>query len=274
MERLVADYDFPIEIIYNRAYEEIQQSLSLIASKITTENFILCKGDIFFRDQLQMAYQRFAISNDDMHAFVYEAIEDEPVMSIDSNDYLCGYNSEYIPFRSRNKILMTVNYALFNFYICKSELLTILDGDFIGCKEEIIPFYIRKMKRIKLQESINFQIATIDCYMKQLNFIEDSEETSNLIEENTEIHHTSNIKDSVIGEDCRIGVETHVWNSVIIGDTYIGSYCDITESLIGFGVEICDGCVLNRCRVGNNYVFETPVNAVGVVFNIEDPIMP
>ncbi|ELQ75111.1 Translation initiation factor 2B, gamma subunit (eIF-2Bgamma/GCD1) [Trachipleistophora hominis] len=76
----------------------------------------------------------------------------------------------------------------------------------------------------------------------------------------------SYLKNATVGNDCEIGDETLVEDSIVFNNVKIGNSCKIRRCLIGSNVTICDGCVLMDCKVTSDYVFSESVNASGQVF--------
>lgn len=76
----------------------------------------------------------------------------------------------------------------------------------------------------------------------------------------------SYLKNATVGNNCEIGDETLVEDSIVFNNVKIGKNCKIRRCLIGSNVTICDGCVLMDCKVTSDYVFTESTTASGQVF--------
>lgn len=253
----------PIEIICNRAYEGMGYCFNLLRCRIRTSIFILCRGDMHYAEPLRPMLESFAESQDDIHASAYRVARNCPMMCISNSGLLLSYNTDEIPFMRQEKMTVTIEYRLKNFYICQSEIICRVPIDAFGFKNNIIPFLIADDAKIRLIDNKNHQIITLDDYTKQLEFKNNflMSARSCIIENDFVYDKSTSISDSIIGFPCTVGSRSTLCKCIVMNSVVIGNNCVLESCIIGNGATIPDCTRLKNCRVGHGYILEKAVTA-------------
>jgi len=271
---LVTEYEVPIEIITTESYEGMSHILLTAKSKIASPFFVMCKGDIYGLEPLNPILESFMGVNADMYLSLNRNVEEGSLMCLDSSNYLKMYNSEDFPFIKNEKLILTTNFALKDFYIIKTSVLNVIPPNLYSFKSNIIPYLIRLNKRIKAIENMIFQIRNINDYLLQLelkNNLTDMKNTSscNILDASCNIGECAVVEDSIIGENCLVGYKSIVKRSIIMDNSTVEPYCIIESCVIGNNGYIKSKSELKNCKVGGYYTFECPIKASFNIFGKE-----
>lgn len=268
VEDITSSYLIDIEIFCNKDYEGMSHCFRILKEIILdTTHFILCKGDIFFKDPIKDIYEAYIKSNDDVHAFVYTGAADGPIITFDTDNYMYGYNTECIAFKRHKKLSMTVRYHLYNFFICKADVLSTVNEEYFGFKSGFIPHFIKNMRKVKLNESSNIQVLNLNDYMKQLEVKNGLPGQYGSCTESLSIHKTARITGSVVGRSCDIGRNTIIEHCILLDNAKIGEECVLVDTIVGFGAVIPGSSKLQNSRIAGKYVFDEAVDAKEGIFS-------
>lgn len=255
---LLRNTNLIIELILMNGYEGFYSCIQKVKNSLSSNVFFMCKGDTFFVEPLDQLLNTFERSNDDMHLFVRKAAKGPPI-TIDSKGYLKSFESNKIPFIINDRLKVTLEYSTQGFYMCRKAILDDIDSNCYKFKAECIPKFIENGKAIRMIETCNLQVKTIEDYMKQIEFRANWALSYVIINPFSQIDKIT--KDSVCDSSCIFGENTRITKSVILKNSKIGNKCIIEGCVLGAFVYVCDGCKLFNCKVAPGYIFNKPITA-------------
>lgn len=234
----IISYKIPIEIITTDKFEGMSYIFSVLSSKLESQYFILCKGDIYGLEPLKPLLESFLSYNADMYLSLSKTQEEGDLLCLDSMNYLRMYNVDECPFIKNEKMFLTTNYYIKDFYIIKTSIIKNIPEIFKQFKKDIIPYFIKINKKIKSMEDNIFQIKSEKQYMLQLSFKNTMIDISNgskynMIDSNCNIGEDVCIEDSIIGENCLLGYKSIIKHSIIMDNCIIEPYSVIESCIIG-----------------------------------------
>lgn len=254
VEELIKDFTSPIEIVATEGYDGLGFVLCMVRGKTTAPAVILCKADMYFVNSLEHMLDKFEELEDDMHGYIYKTGETVPIMVLDEFGRLYVYDRERIPYGSI-KVLLTNEYRLKNFYIIKTALLdrlTVMDFGFKRCALQKL---MKNMAKFRVFRDDNFLVRNIDDYEKQLilkaAFIEGSPDC--LLGKGVEIAKGSEVHDSILGDNCRIGERCRLTRCIFMGGVTVGPGCILIDCIIGGNSTVGSGSSLINTKVANDY---------------------
>lgn len=282
---IIKDYTFPIEVITTVAYEGMGHCLGLLRNRVRLDTMVICRGDMYYVDSLGPMLENFFASSDFIHASIYQESHtaknnnhgSAQRMFIDGSDHLIYFSDDEIPFLRGEKIFASDEYALKNFFICRSDILKLisenshsdLKTNFYSFKKNVIPFLLLSNKKIRIIKNDNFVVSNLHDYSKQLHFKNNFVESKkySLCFDNSSVEDSTDLIDSIVGCYCVIRKGCSIKKCVIMDNTTIMDGCILENCIIGFGVTIIEGSKLVNCRVGHFSTFDRPVFAENINLN-------
>lgn len=271
---LTKDYKIPIFIQTTDSYEGMSHILSVAKKLITTSHFILCKGDIYGLESLSEIIDGFINLDADVYAPLSRTSDDGSLICLDALNYLKMYDQEEIPFIKGEKIVLTTEFIFKDFFILKKSIIENLPENFYSFKSNVLQHFIKLKLKIKCMENKIFQIRNMNDYLTQLDFKNKligigKTFSYNLIEESCIIEDKTTIEDSIIGADCIIGHGSIIKRSIIMNGVIIEAYSFIDSSIISSKSHIKGKSRLVNCKIGEEYIFNCPIEAEYDVFSHE-----
>lgn len=138
ISHMMKDCKVPFEIIFTSSYEGMAFILNTLQTKITTDYFILNKGDIYGQEPLKPMIEGFILSNDDIYASVERTNSSGTTMSLDLSNRLIGCQEDKIPFIKNFKMKVTTEFVFKDFYIIRKSAVKQLDLSLYGFKNNVI----------------------------------------------------------------------------------------------------------------------------------------
>lgn len=258
-----------IEVIPLKSFEGMSSVLNMMRKRISTNYFIMCKGDIYGLEPLNPVLKAAVETGDDLYCSVYKASKAGVVMCFDTENRLLMYNSKEFPFPKNGPIHCSIEYKLRDFFLVKTGAVGNFSENLFRFKDNVIPALIKSNKIIRLFENPICQITSMSDYMAQINFGKihcHHDRGRNLIGPNCFIEDGTVIEDSVIGSSVIIGRNVIIKRCVIMSGAEIKPNCVIEDSVIGHHAIIHEKSYLKGCRVCYNYHILTPVTAEGSIF--------
>ncbi len=263
---LIKNLKFPIEVITTSSYEGFSNCLQIIKNRISKENFIFSRSDIFFTDHLNDFIEYYNSSNVDMLGSYYKSFNDNHIMSITVDGDLKSYNTNDIPFSLNEEILVSHEFKMKNFFIGKSSLLKLIPQNAFSFKNNAIPLFLKNKKYIKLISSNHLQISDIKSYrrqveIKKMGYLKDSNTTNvkNLLID----------KENIIGKNVIIHYHCNIKETIIMDNVIIEEGCIIHNSIVGKSSRIPKGSKLINCNIGAYCNFNEMLDAKNRDFSVE-----
>lgn len=250
VNHIISQYKVPINIIPLNAYEGVGFCLNSLKNSIEADVFIFCKADMFFQDSLKPMLENFLISDDAVHASMYQYPKNprgNPTIFMDGSSYLIPFNGKDIPVPKYGTITASVEYAFKNFFLCrKRNIFDIINQkivykhdnikcDIFGYKNDLIPLLLQNNMKIKIMQDDNFVVSTIKDVRTQLKFKDClvCDDRSTLYLDGAKVDGQPLSSDSIIGYSVLIKKKCHIKKSIIMNDTTIESGTYIDNSIIG-----------------------------------------
>jgi NDP-sugar pyrophosphorylase family protein len=272
VRHLTKNYILAIEIISSHGYEGMAYNLNIIKNRIKSENLIICKADSYNIASLKSMLEAFVITGDDLHVSFDRSIDNNPVITVGSDGYLYSYNTDDLPYVKNQKLTVSSEYILKDFYLLKSSMIMSIPAGIFGFKNHLIPYMLQTQKRVRLIENSIFQIRTINDYILQLDLKNRqilSGSISSLLGKNVKIGFGSEIQDSIIGNNCTIGSGVYIKRSIIMKNATIGDNCVIEHSIVGFNSTIFFGSSIITSKITHNYKLTAPIDITSQNFHLE-----
>lgn len=238
--QMLKDCKIPYEIIETPSYEGMAYNLNSLQKKITSQYFIMCKGDIYGQEPLRPMLEGFILSNDDVYASLERTTSNGLTLSLDSSNRLIGFQENRIPFIKNTKMRVTTEFIFKDFFIIRTSSLGKLDNSLYGFKNNVIPHLIKNKVRIRVGENSIFQVRNFKNYTKQIDF------------KNTILGLSDGTEYNLIDNECDISEDSHVENSIIGGNVTIEGKTSIISSVIMKNAILTEGQRYERCIVDSN----------------------
>lgn len=268
---LIKDFDYPIEVLARNSYEGFGYCMQIIRDIISKENLLFCRSDMYFIENFDFLINYYQHNEIDVLGSIYNELNDNHMMCITEDGILKAYNSDEIPFLENEELVVTKEYKMKNFFICKSALLKMVPNDAFSFKKNVIPFLIKNGRVIKLITTRDLMVNSVLSYRKQLEYKNKAlgSETQNICCVNALIGENNNVEGSIIGNESTIGIMCRIKNSIIMDGVWIGERCVIHNCVIGKNCKIQKGSKLINCNVGPYFEFEKPIEAENKDFSNE-----
>lgn len=259
-------YKIPIIIKTTECYEGTSYILKEIRGLISSNIFILCKGDIYGLENIHNIIDTFKVSGVDIFASVQKRPEDGSLMCFDDDFILKMYDQEDIPLVRHTKLYLTSEYSLKDFFVIKKAVLDKIPENLYSFKSNVIQYLLKQNTIIKCVENRILQIKNINDYLKQLDFKNnllelESSGCYNLLGTNCSIGEKSSIEDSIVGDNCIISYGSVIKRSIIMDNVVIEPYTTIEACVVSRKSIIKSKSILKNCKVGENYVFQYKTKA-------------
>ncbi|ADM11589.1 putative translation initiation factor E2B gamma subunit [Encephalitozoon intestinalis ATCC 50506] len=296
MSALGEDIDVPVEYVGIDTYDGTVASLLSLYPRITSNDVLVCKGDIVTNMDIQAMAFHYFDSKKALMVILGNAVSETSILGYKGDDLMFYSNdcNEEIPFHLLKKgLTLTKDLDILQFYMLKTSLFKMFKPDYFSFKHDLLPNVVKNLALTnpvgihRPGKSYIYQIRSISNYLsvnallkrhsistdKKLKtsesnakFIKDYvkkynlKDLSNVIDNNTK---TGNVLllDSIIGRDCDIGEESKIISSIVMSSVSIGHGSHIEGSIIGMGATILPGSVLINCKVSPGYTFTEVVNA-------------
>lgn len=237
---MLKEYKIPIEVISTSSYEGMGYILNKLTKRITSDIFIMTKGDIYAQEPLIPLLEGFTLSNDDIYAIAERSNAQCPILCIDSQNKLVGTQEGKIPLIKNGKIKVTTELAMRDFYIIRTACLGQLDESLYRFKINVIPHLIKENKRIRIGEGQILQIKDFNDYVKQLDI------------KNTLLGCSDGTEYNLIDDTCEVEDGAHIENSIIGSNVKIGNNTILIRSIVMDFAEISNNRKYERCIVDSN----------------------
>ncbi|KAI4291222.1 hypothetical protein PAPHI01_0496 [Pancytospora philotis] len=272
IDGLIKDFTCCIEVIATDGYEGMGFVLNMLKTRLTAEVFVLCKADMFFREDLGQAIERFnAFPKDDMHGSIFKTDCEETTMLMLYNGRLVAYDRVYAP-RARCTMLATNTHRLKHLFIIRARMLSKIKITDFGFKRSIVPLIIRKNSFFKVFFDNNVVLYNIDDFFAlQLEYkklyVEGSPDV--MLGSGCEVSGSARVIDSIVGNGCTVEDNCRVKGCVFMDGVVLQKGAIVINTIIGARTVVPAGSLLKKCKVANDYVFEAPVSAIGERFGYD-----
>lgn len=102
--------------------------------------------------------------------------------------------------------------------------------------------------------SVCRKLTNYRTYLNLNAFVMSQFNRDNIIENSNIIADTVTIKQSSVGKDVKVGIETKINNSIVMDKAEIGCRVMIQNSILCEGVKIGASCSINDCVIGRDIV--------------------
>lgn len=123
--------------------------------------------------------------------------------------------------------------------------------DFIRCYAYTCEFTKKDDDRDCL---VCHKLQNFQTYLNLNAFVISQVKGRNMIANSSAVADTATIKQSSIGKDVNVGVETEINNSILMDKAEVGGGCRIQNSVLCEGVKIKANCSINNCVIGRDVV--------------------
>jgi NDP-sugar pyrophosphorylase family protein len=240
ISQMMKDCKVSFEIISTSSYEGMAYILNTLHNKITTEYFILNKGDIYGQEPLKPMIEGFILSNDDIYASVERTNINGLTMSLDPLNRLVGFNEDRIPFIKNFKMRVSTEFVFKDFFIIRKSSIGKLDQHLYGFKSNVIPHLIKNKVKIRVGENSIFQVKNFRNYVMQIDF------------KNTILGLMDGTEYNLVDSRCEISEEAHIENSIIGTNAIIEGRTTVSSSIIMKNSILKENQRYERCVVDSN----------------------
>lgn len=296
----------PMEYVGIETFDGTVSSLLHVYPRITTEDVIVCKGDIVTNmDMVGMVSEYMSTGRVFMTVLGAAGSEPPLVGHCDGNMVLYSNNGEEeVPFqllKSSGSLTLTKEFDVIQLYVLKTSLFRMFSPRYFSFKHGLFPdlvrellatspvgiytpgkCYIHQVRNIERYLYVNMllkrhmhdgQTCVPQMSESHARFIKGYVKKSNLKDLKSVVGNNTVTKDvlllnTILGHDCSIGKDTKIISSLIMDCVCIGSGAHVEGCLIGSGARIAEGSRLVNCKVSPGYVLSEAVEADSQVFSL------
>lgn len=296
MNAIKEGIEVPVEYVGIDTYDGTVASLLNVYPRISSEDVLVCKGDIVTNMDIQAMASNYFNDKKMFMVILGNSTSETSILGYKGDDLMFYSNdsNEEISFHLLKKgLTLTKDLDILQLYMFRTSLFKVFKPDYFSFKHRLLPDIVKSLIPTnpvgihRPRKSYIYQIRTINNYLcvnallkrravstdKKLKtsesnakFIKDYvkkynlKDLSNVVGSNTKTDNVL-LLDSIIGSGCNIGEESKIISSIVMNDVSIGSGSHIEGSVIGMGASIFSGSTLVNCKVSPGYVFTEVVDA-------------